>query len=448
MEKSLAAFAGLTNSVRDLFLSKHSIRAQLARNSVWAFVGSVISQGSTMLAAFVLARGLGLTRFGELALILATVLLLGNLGEAGLTLTTAKFTGQWRTSDPERTGRLIGCSLRVTAISSLFMVVLLAAAGRQIGHLSSASLSKEVLAACGLLIFDMLNRVQFGALAGLEAFDGSARVNLWRGMLTLPCVWLGIRLGNLPGAILAMAIVSFSTFVVGHVVLRQQCKARSIRLGYRASLESGILTTSFALWVSSLLLTGSAWVASVLLSRHSGGVAQLGIFNAANRWNTALLFLPNVLFQVVLPMLSHKRAQEDYHSCGRLISAVLGMNIFVTGVGALLVVALSPMLMNWYGKEFRGGSSVLSLAALGAAVTAIYMVGSGALWGMGKPTQMLSVDIFRAALFLGMCFMGLASTAWNVMLAYLVSFSAGSVILMFYLYRELHTQPVKSYVTD
>lgn len=228
MEKSLAAFAGLTNSVRDLFLSKHSIRAQLARNSVWAFVGSVISQGSTMLAAFVLARGLGLTRFGELALILATVLLLGNLGEAGLTLTTAKFTGQWRTSDPERTGRLIGCSLRVTAISSLFMVVLLAAAGRQIGHLSSASLSKEVLAACGLLIFDMLNRVQFGALAGLEAFDGSARVNLWRGMLTLPCVWLGIRLGNLPGAILAMAIVSFSTFVVGHVVLDNSARrARS-----------------------------------------------------------------------------------------------------------------------------------------------------------------------------------------------------------------------------
>jgi O-antigen/teichoic acid export membrane protein len=447
-ENLLAAIAVMTKSARDLFLSPYSIRAQLARNSVWALVGSAFSQGSTMLAAFVLARGLGLTRFGQLALILATVLLLGNLGEAGLTLTTAKFTGQWRTSDPDRAGRLIGCSLRMTAISAIFMVFLLAVIGPQIGHLGSGPLSKEVLAGAGLLAFDMLNRVQFGALAGLEAFAGTARINLWRGLLTLPCVWLGIRIGDLPGAILAMAVVSLVTFVIGHLVLRKQCIARSIRLGYRASLENGILTTSGALWISSLLLTGSAWLANLLLSRHSGGVAQLGIFNAASRWNTALLFLPGVLFQVVLPMLSHKRAEEDYHSCGRLISAVLAINILVTGVGALLIVFFSPVLMNWYGSEFRGGSSVLSLAALGAAVTAVYMVGSGALWGMGKPTQMLGVDIFRASLFMGLCLLGLASSAWNVMLAYLVSFSAGSAILMFYLYRELRFQSAKNYASD
>ena len=448
-ESALAAIAVLTRNARDIFLSPYSIRARLARNSVWALVGSAVSQGSTMLAAFILARGLGLTSFGELALILATVLLLGNLGEAGLTLTTAKFTGQWRTSDPDRAGRLIGCSLRLTSISALFMVLLLAAIGPQIGHLGSGRLSKEILAGCGLLAFDMLNRVQFGALAGLEAFAGTARVNLWRGVLTLPCVWLGIRYGKLPGAILAMAVVSLFTFIIGHFVLRKQCSEHSIRLGYRASFENGILTTSGALWMSSLLLAGSAWVATLMLSRHSGGVAQLGIFNAASRWNAALLFLPNVLFQVVLPMLSHKRAEEDYDSCGRLISAVLAINILVTGVGALVIVFLSPVLMNWYGSEFRGGSSVLSLAALGGAVTAIYMVGSGALWGMGKPTQMLGVDIFRASLFMGLCLMGLASSAWNVMLAYLVSFSAGSAILMFYLYREFRFRSsTKNYATE
>jgi O-antigen/teichoic acid export membrane protein len=447
-ERTLAAIAGLTRSARELFLSPYSARAQLARNSVWALGGSAFSQGSSMLAAFLLGHGLGLTRFGQLALILATVLLLGNLGEAGLTLTTAKFTGQWRTSDPQRVGRLIGCSLRVTAISALFMALLLAAVGPQIGGLGSASLSKELLAGCGLLAFDMLNRVQLGGLAGLEAFAGTARINMWRGLLTLPCVWLGIRFGNLFGAIMAMAAVSFATFAIGHLILRKQCNLRSIPLGYMASLENGILTTSFALWISSLLLTGSGWVATLLLSRHSGGVAELGIFNAAARWNTALLFLPNVLFQVVLPMLSHKHAEEDYQSCGRIISAVLAMNIFVTGLGAILIIALSPILMTWYGNEFKGGSGVLSLAALGAAVTAIYMVGSGALWGLGKPTQMLSVDLFRASLFMALCLLGLASNAWDVMLAYLLSFSAGSAILMFYLYRQLHNQTVKNYAAD
>jgi O-antigen/teichoic acid export membrane protein len=258
---------------------------------------------------------------------------------------------------------------------------------------------------------------------------------------------LGVRSGNLLGAVLAMATVSFLTFIVGHVVLRKQCNERFISLSYLAALEKGILTTSFALWISSMLLTGSTWAATLLLSRHPGGVAELGIFNAASRWNIALLFLPNVLFQVVLPMLSNKRAAKDYQSCRRIISAVLAMNIIVTGLGAMLFIAISPVLMAWFGKDFQGGGSVLSLAAIGAAVTAVYMVGSGALWGLGKPIQMLSVDLLRAFLFMGLCLMGLASNAWNVMLAYLLSFSTGAAILMVCLYRELHDSGVKDYAS-
>lgn len=435
----MAAITGLTRDARTLFLPRYSVRAQLAQNTFWALVGSGFSQAASLLAALLLGHMLGLARFGQLALIQATVLLLGNLGEAGLTLTTTKFTGQWRTSNPARAGRLMGWSLRVTAISALLMALLLVTVEPYIGRLGSTSLSMEFLAGCGLLIFDMLGRVQFGALAGLEAFGDTARIYLWRGLLMLPCVWLGARYGDLLGAILAMAAVSFATFAIGHRVLRRQCNLHSISIGYGPSFEPGVLTTSVSLWVSTLLLTGSTWVVTVLLSRQGAGFAELGLFNAAERWKIALLFLPNVLFQVVLPMLSRSHGAGDHRACRRIVSTALVSTAAVTGAAGLLVFSLSPVLMSWYGKGFEAGASVLSLAALGAVVSAIYTVGSGALWALGKPTQMLTIDLLKTSLLLGFCLMGFASSAWSLMLAYLLSFSAGCVIVMFSVHKQLRT---------
>ena len=438
------SFRALTINARTESLFSHRVRSELARNTLWAFAGSAFSQASSLLAGVVLGRMLGVTRFGELALIQATLFLLGNVGEAGLTLTTTKFTGQWRTANPARAGALIGSSLRVTATSAVFMALLLAGLGSGVGLTRSPFASMELVAGCGLLIFDMLNRIQFGALAGLEAFKASTRIYLWRGLLTLPCVWVGILAGHLSGAILAMAAVSGVTFVIGHMVLQRQCRAHAIVIGYTAPFEKGIITTSLSLWISSLLLAGSSWAASLLLSRHSG-FAELGIYNAAARWSTALLFLPNVLFQVALPMLSHRYAEKDYRSCGRIISAVLTITIVVTSLAALLIMPLSPVLMRSYGSEFNWGSKVLSLAGLAAVLSAIYTVGSGILWAIDKPTRMLRTDFVKAILLLGLCLMGFASSAWNVTMAYVLSFATGSGILMWTLYRQFKTHTSKDY---
>src|SRR5438477_3131562 len=122
----MAAVAGLAGSLQNLFLSPQSVRARLARNTLWSVAGSASSQGSSLLTALMIARMLGVTRFGQLALIQATVLLMGTLGEMGFTLTTTKFVSRWRVTDPERTGRLMGWSLSVTAMSALLMAGLLA----------------------------------------------------------------------------------------------------------------------------------------------------------------------------------------------------------------------------------------------------------------------------------------------------------------------------------
>jgi O-antigen/teichoic acid export membrane protein len=237
-----------------------------------------------------------------------------------------------------------------------------------------------------------------------------------------------------------MAFVSFVTFAVGHMVLRKKCGSCGIPVRYGGAFEPEILSTSTSLWTSALLLAGSTWAATVLLSRHSSGLTELALYNAADRWKTVVLFLPQTLFQVILPMLSHSHANGDYQTCRRIVSAALASTVVVTAVGAIPMLSLSRGLMSAYGPSFAAGTKVLSLAAAVAIVSAIYTVGSSALWALGSPAQMLGIDICKTALFLGLCWMSYATSAWNLMFAYLLTFSVGSIVVLLGVHRQLRVR--------
>ena len=426
--------------IRRFFLTPGTDRLRMARNSLWSVAGSGSSQGASLLAAVIVARLLGVTSFGQLALIQATVLMMGTLGEMGLGLTLTKYVSRWRVSDPVRTGSLIGWAIRLTALSSILMAVATAALAPQVGVSGLAGLANELRAACALLVFEMLNRVQLGAFAGLEAFDVSARVQLWKAALIVPGVWLGAWFGGLLGAVLALGLVSMLTFAAGHYLLRQECKALDIPLLLGGKREPEVLLTSMSLWISTLLMAGSSWIVTVYLSQQPGGISELAVYNASDRWKTALLFLPQMLFQVTLPMLSHRHATGDHRSCRRIFVAALASTTSVTAGGALVVLAMSSLLMSSYGAGFAAGSRVLSLAALTAIASGLYTVGSSALWAIGKPTQMLLIDICKTALLLGLCATNYANTAWGLTMVYGLTFAVGSIIVIVTVSRQLDTR--------
>src|ERR1700694_904372 len=137
----MAAVASLKRSINGVFVAPDSLRVQLARNTFWSVAGSASSQGSSLLAALLLGRMLGVAPFGKVALIQATVILLGNLGEMGLALTTTKFVSRWRTIDPKRAGRLMGWTLRSTAVSALSVALLLVVLEPHLGIAALTGLS-------------------------------------------------------------------------------------------------------------------------------------------------------------------------------------------------------------------------------------------------------------------------------------------------------------------
>lgn len=424
-------------SFRAVFGSSQSLGARLAKNTVWSAAGSVASQGASLLSALIVARLLGVHEFGKLALIQTTVLLMVTLGELGLSLTTTKFVSRWRSADPDRAGHLIGWSLRTSATSACVVALIMVAIETWVAPSVQGDFSREWKAACGWLLFEILNRVQISALAGMECFDQVARVQLCRALTLVPFTAVGAWHGGLAGAVVGLALASMAVFLAGQWILLQQCRKRGIRLSFRGFPGRSIVATSSSLWISSLLMTGSAWAVCVLLAKHPGGLAELGIYNAVDKWKTALLFLPNMLFQVNLPMLSHSRGEGDHRACVRIVKLGLLSTVVVTAAAALGVVLLAPWLMASYGKDFSAGSRVLVLAAAAAVVSAVYTVGSGVLWAIGRPAQMLGIDALKTAVLVGVCWAGLASSAWNLTLAYLVSMSVGAAVILAAVRRQL-----------
>lgn len=404
---------------------------------MWAMLGSGFSQASSMGSSILLGRILGLEGFGNLALLQATIVMFGNFGEAGLSLTTTKFTSAWSKTDPPRAGRFIGWALLITAALAVLSAFVLFGAQRFLTLSSSALGTREFAAAGAILIFDMLNRVQLGALAGIEAFSATARLQWLRGLLLLPVVYLGAHQAGLVGAIAGLGLVSLLVFAAGQMVLRKECAAVAVPLHYGRTSEKGVYGTSASLWAGSWLLSGSTWVVYVLMSKHSEGVTQVGLYNAADKFRIALVFLPQVLFQVILPMLSERRAAGDHAACRRIVAAALGGNAAITGTAAALVAFIAPGLMSAYGPAFARGANVLPLAAASAVAGGFYTIGGSALWAIGKPSQMLGIDILRTVLLLGLCVFGLAADARGVMLAWLISYSLAGALLLAVVYRQL-----------
>ena len=91
-------------------LPKDSLRARFAKGAFWSLVGVAIGQGLALAAFIVAARRLGKVGFGELGMIRSTVGMFGVFAGFGLGFTATKHVAELRTSDPNRTGRIIGLS--------------------------------------------------------------------------------------------------------------------------------------------------------------------------------------------------------------------------------------------------------------------------------------------------------------------------------------------------
>jgi len=320
--------------------------------------GAVISRGLMLAATILVARVLGKTGYGELGMIQSTVGMFGVFAGFGLGLTATKHVAEFRLSDSDRAGRIIGLSgLFAMLTGGLMALGLFIFAPWLSEHTINAPHLSGVLRIGSLILFiNALNGAQTGALSGFEAFKTIARVNLFVGLISFPILVCGAWFGGLTGAVWALAINLSVNWLLNHLALRKETHRYKIPFTFRnCSREMSVL------WAFSLpaVLCGAMvgpvrWACYAMLVNQPEGYSNMGIFTAALAFQTLLLFASGMLSAPLLSMLSNAglNTSDKLGTVNILSSWILGV---IVAIPLLCFPEIPQMLFggNYQNYGFR-----------------------------------------------------------------------------------------------
>ncbi len=368
------------NSTHPTTLWKQAVRSPLLRRlgkaSLATGIGLLVSRVMAFLAMIVAARMLTKEIYGALGYIQTTATLVGILAGMGLSVVVIRRIAETRDSDPQAAGVAVSASL--TALWAITLVgsgIMFFAAGWLCP--TDAENRPEMvwaLRASSLLVaVNLIATCQSGILAGFESFVSLAAAQSLSALLAPFAVAAGISVGGLNGAILGLAGAGLAGCLLNAIAIRRELRSRLlVVLGFEFGPETRrILTTGIPAAASGVIVVGANWLGMQLLARQPDGLNQLGEFNAANQSFVAMMFVPQVIGQAILPMLVQKIQSREFRDLKRLIV------VHFLSAGAIALPALvagwilSSSLMAVFGGQYLGAGATLRQCLLAAAILCI-----------------------------------------------------------------------------
>ena len=346
-----------------------NLKGKLIYGIFWNLISAIFSQGFPMIAAVITARLLDKFGYGQLGMINSTVITFSTFAGLGLGITATKYIAQLHQTDPERTGRIMGLTNLFGIISGVIMCTLLflMAPWLATNTLASPDLAPILRIASLLLIFNTIVGIQSGSIAGFGAFKDLARIAILQGVISASLTVSSVYFFGLIGAVTAMVINSIINLILYKRTINTLVNRFKIKVDYLRSLRerSLIWKLSFPTMLSSVMVGPVIWIANIIIINTPGGYDQLGIFNAAAQWKTAVAFLPAVMGNVLLPLIS-ANINEKLETFNIFASWIIVILI------ALPIIAFPEVISFFYGNSYSSliFTQVIALTMVVSCITA------------------------------------------------------------------------------
>lgn len=355
------------------------LRDRLIKGTTLNLIAVVFNQGSTLIANIIVARILLKQGFGEYAMVQTTLLTMTVLSQFATGYTAAKYIAEYRSSDPQRAGRIMGLcaifSIVTAGVGSLLLVGIapwLAEAILKAPHLKFA-----LMIGSGFLLFSAINGYQTGALSGLEAFSSLAKAGIISGIMAVIVISLGAWWGGLNGTLVGLSLSAFVRCAIHNRWLRLESLAQGIKPRYRGSLsQEKAVVLKFALpaAIAGYYSMPMIWLANSLLVRQPGGYGEMALYSAANNLRILVLFLPNVMNSVGLSVLNYEKAKGDVNHYNRVFKTNV-LYIFLISLGGALVIGIfGRTILQLFGKDFRAGYFLLWILLFASVLESLSIV--------------------------------------------------------------------------
>ena len=425
------------------------IAARLLHGSLWSVAGSLISRVLALVAALLVARILGKASYGELGVVQSTIGMFGTLAGFGMGTTAAKFVAEFRNTDPVKAGKIIALSnivswgMGITLGATLFVLAPWLARS----SLAVPELGPLLQLSALLLLLNAVSGAQTGVLSGFEAFRKIAWVNGLTGLLNFPLVISGAMLLGVAGVLWGMIAAQACGCLANVLIWKREAARLQIPVipWLRACSEMSVLWR-FAVpaTLGSLLINPVDWACTAMLVRQPNGLENVGAFSAANQWYGALLWLPYVMAQSVMPVLSERLGAKDFARSAKVLLTSIKISVAVTVPFVIIGSILSPQIMGAYGETFVEDWPTLVVSLTTCVVVAIQVPAGNMLAASNRMWLGFGMNVLWAAAFLGATWLLVQWGAFGLALARLIAYTAQGSWACFYamaLVRTMDKQP-------
>jgi O-antigen/teichoic acid export membrane protein len=386
------------------------LRDRLIKGTTLNLIAVVFNQGSTLIANIIVARILMKQGFGEYAMVQTTLLTMTVLSQFATGYTAAKYIAEYRSSDPERAGRIMGLcaiiSIVMAGVGSLLLIGIapwLADAILKASHLEFA-----LMIGSGFLFFSSINGYQTGTLSGLEAFSSLAKAGIISGIVAVAAISLGAWWGGLNGTLIGLSISAFVRCAIHNRWLRLESLAQGIKSQYRGSLsQEKAIVLKFALpaAIAGYYSMPMIWLANSFLVRQPDGYGEMALYASSSSVRLLVLFIPQVINNVSLSILNNIRGSGDAQRYKRAYRSNVVIIFLATLTGSLIIGLFGDTILSIFGKEFRGGKMVLQILMISTVFEGVaialyqHIQAQGKIW-----TSLFFINLPRETVFVILAF--------------------------------------------
>jgi O-antigen/teichoic acid export membrane protein len=314
--------------------------------------GQAVNVVLGIVTTVVIVRALGATRYGEWATILATIELVGLVGNLGLETVAVRFAAQ----EPEREGAWIG------AATSLRLLITLPVLAVFLGVIALIASDSEMLVA-GLVLSVLYLTAALSTLRIVFRLHVRNHITVAFSIAN-SVLWAGsvIAIAALGGGLVAFSL-AFATIAVLIQVGIAVLAINTIPIHWRGgrALWRKLVRVGIPVGIAGTLTFAYGRVDQLLVYELAPSSADVGVYAAMYKILDNAGFVPIAVMTTFFPIMAGLYPAQPERLRRIMQAAIDYLTMIALGAVALTIVAAGPIVDLLFGAAYASGATILPI---------------------------------------------------------------------------------------
>ncbi len=355
-------------------------------NTTWVVAERVISMGVALVVSVALARYLGPADFGTLNYVASFVALFTAFSMLGLeTIVVRELIYA-----PLNRYEVLGTAFVMKLIGGTIAIVLIYVISRLTADDPDQTLMLLIVSAGFLMQATSVIEFHFQAEV-TSKYTAYARLS--QTVISAAAKLLGMVFGAEVLYFVFMLLLDATILAIGLLIFYAKQNAKAFPWKFQRSLAVSMLSASWPLFLSSILVSTYMRIDQVMI-KEMLGVAEVGLYSAAVKISEAWYFIPLAISASLFPAIMQAKIQDAHLYYRRLQKFYWLLTWLALGIATPFALAAKPIVTLIFGLEFVESGTVLSIH-IWSSIFVFWSLGSGK-WLAAE--QLHKFALYRAAM--------------------------------------------------